>query len=523
MTPKIADRMKTLVLEQDRVQMQKTIDTLRYELSQRHTMTEEYAELVREKNILEDLLVSTQSENERCEEELKKWKAYAKERTGVPATPAAIKAFRKPIGGKNGASRHNCLHPPDQFSNDPSEAPAAESSEATSTIFSEIASQIYHSAASQHVVTARDLRTGAGGGKYGPETPQPRRRGIARIGTPPKPTAKRTMNYEEQVVPALANASKREERRRSLLMDGASLRSGWMNMGLKGFDGKEAKRSDSPEKLHEERSHQGGGTSDTTLPDLGSIENLISQSPSTEEHRKSDISENGSKFGIDFLATRGTGRHRGGTQNRRKKSLRMHEADDLALAKAAESNADSETASVDSWYDENEVGWFEDDDAKVEDFVERLSYSSPGEGQKQHLACETIDSRSMEDPRQVAIVLKDFHIRLQGSASALEAAVEQIRNSQRAGQSHEMRLMRSQGEKRAEAIQQISDMADDVKSHLAEMELQADEREKRLAEMLETALAHVELYSPPPATAISAGVDREPSSSTQSPPARITT
>ena len=41
--------------------MQKTIDTLRYELSQRHTMTEEYAELVREKNILEDLLVSTQS------------------------------------------------------------------------------------------------------------------------------------------------------------------------------------------------------------------------------------------------------------------------------------------------------------------------------------------------------------------------------------------------------------------------------------------------------------------------------
>lgn len=78
MTPKIATRMMAVFLEQDRAQvsfphaiaisllilrrqMQKTIDTLRFDLSQRNTMAEDYAELVKEKNILEDLVVSTQS------------------------------------------------------------------------------------------------------------------------------------------------------------------------------------------------------------------------------------------------------------------------------------------------------------------------------------------------------------------------------------------------------------------------------------------------------------------------------
>jgi hypothetical protein len=45
---------------------------------------------------------------------------------------------------------------------------------------------------------------------------------------------------------------------------------------------------------------------------------------------------------------------------------------------------------------------------------------------------------------------------------------------------------RKQQDDRAEALQQISDMADDVKQHMDSLEAEAEEREKRLTEMLKT-------------------------------------
>lgn len=83
MAPDIANNLKMAVLEQDRAevnvptvhqgdlglgfiaymspQLQHTIDLLREELATRDDDKEKLAELVKEKNILEDLVVSTQA------------------------------------------------------------------------------------------------------------------------------------------------------------------------------------------------------------------------------------------------------------------------------------------------------------------------------------------------------------------------------------------------------------------------------------------------------------------------------
>lgn len=82
MPSEIANKLKMAVLEQDREevssvpttpmsclpfltkdaqQLQQTIDILRLELETREDAEQELAELVKEKNILEDLVVSTQA------------------------------------------------------------------------------------------------------------------------------------------------------------------------------------------------------------------------------------------------------------------------------------------------------------------------------------------------------------------------------------------------------------------------------------------------------------------------------
>lgn len=367
---------------------------------------------------------------------------------------------------------------------------------------------------------------------------------MARIGPPPEPAQTQAVNHEEQVVPALANASKREERRRSLLVDGASVRAGWTEMGLE-MDGlKNTKSNESPKVLSVKASNQDGETTDAAIPDLGSMENLISESPSTEEPRTDRKLDNDCVLAAGLLPPRVAGRQRPSTQIARQRSLQEYETDDLALEKADGPRLDPETASVDSWYDENAAGWFDDTDGEVEDFLERLSCSSPEERERtaQELAREMTNSRNFQDPHQVAIVLKNFHIRFRGITSALESTLYQAQNTQREEQSKTLNIMRSQGEKRAEAIQQISDMADDVKAHVTEMEVQADEREKRLTEMLETvslqnrvgkegrlisrgwlqALAHVELYSPPLTGDIQPSVNSMDINMTHKLPARIT-
>lgn len=79
MAPDVANNLKMAVLQQDRaevslwedsglcplpytiLQLQNTIDLLRQDLAARNDVEEELAELVKEKNILEDLVVSTQA------------------------------------------------------------------------------------------------------------------------------------------------------------------------------------------------------------------------------------------------------------------------------------------------------------------------------------------------------------------------------------------------------------------------------------------------------------------------------
>lgn len=307
---------------------------------------------------------------------------------------------------------------------------------------------------------------------------------MARGARTPEPAQTRAVNHEEQVVPALANASKREERRRSLLVDGASVRAAWAKMDLEGDGAKEATSNESPGMLSAEASNQDGGTTDAAIPDRGSMENLISESPSTEEQYTDRKVDNSPALTAGLFPPPGTGRQRGGAQIARRQSLQEDKTDNLAPEKAL----DLETASVDSWYDENAAGWFDDTDGEVEDCLERLNCSSPEERERtaQELAREMTNSRDFQDPRQVAIVLKNFHIRFRGITSALETTLYQAQKTQREEPTKRLNMMRVQEKRRAEAIQQISDMADDVKAHVAEMEVQADEREKRLTEMLET-------------------------------------
>ena len=79
MPPDIANNLKMAVLQQDRaevslwedsgfrplaytsLQLQQTIDLLRQDIAARNDVEVELAELVKEKNILEDLVVSTQA------------------------------------------------------------------------------------------------------------------------------------------------------------------------------------------------------------------------------------------------------------------------------------------------------------------------------------------------------------------------------------------------------------------------------------------------------------------------------
>lgn len=310
------------------------------------------------------------------------------------------------------------------------------------------------------------------------QTPGPKKRNLARLGPRHESTHERVVDHEEQVVPALVNASKREERRRSLLGDAPA-----MLGGLAGLDQEANGSGREDEGGHEVYAKPKpiglpGWTNVTTsekdstiekpLPDLGSMENLISESPSRESQPA-----NIKLDAPSILATEFPNRERMGRREERAYIARRAELEKL------EGNV-SDSMQTDEWQEDAEFMTVSTKESIRENLAQLLSEVSKPKAREFNTAFDD------EDPQRVAVILSNFNHQHRAILKGLKDTVHRAEETRKTEQSNRLNMMRAQGKNRAEAIQQISDMADDVKSHVADMESQAEEREKRLAEMLET-------------------------------------
>ncbi|KAJ9123181.1 hypothetical protein QFC22_001374 [Naganishia vaughanmartiniae] len=220
--------MEWPITKQEWIRLRKEDERLRNIVSQHYQQLENYDDIMKEKDLLENLLLSTQQENERCEAELKIWKAYAKElekkiesyegphwqvsnlcnfvdrpinspnikeHPGVPSTPVPVKVrktgmFKQPV-------RSVRMMP---MAREDKEDLSAINSEGSFTATPQFKS-----------ITQADLgksltHSDPNDGRMECLTNKAKRRSAT------------FWEHEEQIVPALANAEKKQERRLSLQM-----------------------------------------------------------------------------------------------------------------------------------------------------------------------------------------------------------------------------------------------------------------------------------------------------------------
>lgn len=233
-------------------------------------------------------------------------------------------------------------------------------------------------------------------------------------------------------------------------------------------------------------------TPDAVLPDLGLKENLVSDSPPTELQRGNsnslDFSSIDAILAAEFPDRLYMGRRRRLEFFARRAELEELEQEkmhvDERAGKAGDEQSDLEAEADDAELADDVARWLEDSDIDGEEEPDSTEESRYTSWEAKVRDADIVANK--ENHRLPANLLEDFEAQSKLVLSSLKETLQQAQEATLAERSKNADLVRAQHQGRAEAVQSISDMADDIRSYVTDMDAQADEREKRLTEMLET-------------------------------------